>query len=308
MTLGHATIPLRIVLAIASCVPGARAAMFNANLSTSDFGNLNQHNTNCPDLGCGATAAINSFVFLQNMYPDIYVLNLVPLSTPLFPSQADESAAANALSGPAYMNTTCSCGTPWPNFIEGKGLYLEDPAHHVAGLTRYAAQSGFIWDTTKLGAKPPFLQDNTAPTPEFVAQELNDKEDVEILINFPDSAFQGHYVTLTGFTYDDILQQGSITYIDPEDGKAHSTGIFGAGASPGLFLSYTDPSTGMEHTGGEITVAVSESPTPEPASVFLVLAGLFGVLWKTRMFGRRRCRLHQHAPRASREVLHGSTK
>ena len=158
------------------------AALIAASEDATKFGNLDQANTNCPNMSCGPTAAVNSFVFLQNNYPTIYTNPLVPTPNspiPAHPSQTDMAAVANDLAGPTYMGT-CSCGgTLIEDFILGKQAYIEstDP-----GSTIYAAQMNFAWRTNQNhfgAAKPGYVQDNTIPTVNFIANEIAAGEDVE---------------------------------------------------------------------------------------------------------------------------------
>ena len=44
-------------------------AIYDKQWDPSLYGGLDQHSTLCADLACGPSAAVNSFVFLQNMYP-----------------------------------------------------------------------------------------------------------------------------------------------------------------------------------------------------------------------------------------------
>ena len=64
---------------ITGSIPGGINPQFGNN--SYPYGNLDQHNTGCTAggvNGCGPTAATNSFVMLQNLYPGIYDKNLVP--------------------------------------------------------------------------------------------------------------------------------------------------------------------------------------------------------------------------------------
>jgi hypothetical protein len=241
-------------------------------LDPTKFGNLDQHLVDsCKDsignsLSCGPSAAVNSFVFLENMYPGVYGNSLVDLSG-LFTKVQAEVMAANDLS--SFMGCTpCSGGTTFSNFVSGKESYINLLA---PGTTYY--------DVMRI------------PSAEFIDSELAADEDIETLINFPDPNFSGHYVTITGITYDTVLEMGYLSYIDPADGKLHSAPIHGGGATPGIFIDYFDPSTGLEHDGGELTGAVAESPVPEPATILLAAAVLFLVAIsqvQRRHFGKHR--------------------
>ena len=52
---------------------------------------FDQGKTTCPDTNCGPTAAVSSFVYLQNVFPNTYKVPLVP--------SGQEVDTANKLSG-----------------------------------------------------------------------------------------------------------------------------------------------------------------------------------------------------------------
>jgi hypothetical protein len=169
-------------------------------------------------MGCGPTAAVNSFIFLQNKYPDIYDHKLVASD-----SQADMVKVVDDLIDldKGYMVTDCKAdGTYYAAFITGKQKYIEDK---VPGKTVYNARVWFAWDTALGGDKPAYVTDQTAPTAAWMLKEVQDGEDVEILLD--STGFQ-HYVTVTGFTWFDANDDGkvdpgeySIDFVDPKGGK-----------------------------------------------------------------------------------------
>jgi len=260
-----------ILMALAACP--ADALVISGEEESSDFGNLSQKFTDCQQYGCGPTAAVNSFIYLQNTYPSIYDNKLVPST-----SLVTEVAVANALSG--LMNTTCqgaasSCGTMWENFITGKEAYIDDAA---LGTTSVVAQSVFAWDPAD-GTEPGGVQDHTAPTVNFLATQLQQKEDVEILINGPGGL--DHYLTLVDTTFDTDTNTGMINYIDPIDGQLHSAPLSmgNPARGGGLIVEYTDPTATLFIAApAAITVAVAESPIPEPASGVVLGTGLLTLL------------------------------
>jgi hypothetical protein len=271
------TLPM-IVLVTA---PLGRAAIIDVGFLPSHFGDLDQHNTNCPNLGCGPAAAVNSFVFLQNSDPFLYETKLVPAhgGDPLnpTPTQADEAGVANTLLGAAFMNTMCTtCGTFWGNFVLGKHDYIES---RIPDVTTYEVQSQFAWDPTLGGtstrnvAKPSYVSDSTMPTINFLTQQLTAGEDIEIL-------FGMHYVTVTGIKWDTEDLMGTLSYIDPNDGKPHTSDIAQAAATDPISLDYNG-------TPSDITVAVAEWPTtslPEPGNFAVGAASLIVLALLRRRF------------------------
>jgi hypothetical protein len=248
------------------------AALITADLNQGMFGHLDQAATNCPAQGCGPTAAVNSFLFLENSRPTLYNNRLIPAAAFNAPTTGEMSAVVDTLTGANYMNTNCLvCGTYWDYFIYGKQKYIDGVA---PGTTIYAAQSMFGWAGVSGIAqpKPAYVQDNLAngPTIDFLFTELMAQEDIEILISF--NAGGGHYVTVTGLTYDTTTRTGTLRYIDPNGGAARSATVSQTVAGGTINIAY---SNGTANTiAGQITVAVGESPVPEPVAFILVGIGL----------------------------------
>ena len=284
--------PVRLIVVLLTCSFSMAATIISVGVTPDHYGNLDQHNTNCPNTGCGPTAAVNSFVFLQNVDPFTYGMSLVPESggDPLnpMPTQSDESGVANILLGPKYMNTDCTvCGTYWGRFILGQEKYIETKQ---PGVTDYKAQSSFTWDPNQAGtpakpiAKPDDVQDNTIPTIDFLLNEVAAGEDVEILLQCPDVSPcpAGHYLTVTGLTWDTDEMTGTLSFIDPSTGKPDTKDISQAAGEP-IFIDYPG---GLSN----IDVAISESPkilpSPEPATLaFALLGGVAGLICLRRTRG-----------------------
>ena len=256
------------------CGP-ATAAVISASENAALFGNLNQNDTNCGNVACGPTAAVNSFVFLENAYPTIYGNSLVPLINGNTFYQ-DEVAAANVLSGANYMST-CNCvGTYIEDFIMGKQNYINALAPNT---TTYAAQISIPWlvqrnpgpQPSTNAPQPIYVQASIAPTAQFIQSQIKDGEDVEVFVGY--NAGGAHYLTLTGISFDTVAMTGTISFIDPGTGAyntANSTGVVGG-------VIQTNYGGGQ---GAAIYAAVAESPVPEidAASTANALALLLGVL------------------------------
>jgi len=291
MRLDIPAVPLRRFLAasllcLAFALPG-HAKLIEVELDADLFGRLDQQTTACPNTSCGPSAAINSFVFLQNRYPDLYDHKLVPSTTaapgggPGVPSLDDQKNAAEVLGGVPYMGTCVACGatgTYVEDFILGKRDYIEAK---VPGKTIYHAQIGHKWretieetDDTPAGThpmtpKPDFVQDERPPELPFLAAELKKGQDIELFMFGPDGA---HYITLTGLSFDDTTNQGTMKFVDPWGGEIGSATILGL--SDGfIHTNYTLGSDG-EDAMGFVGSAIIESPVPEPARIALLLLGL----------------------------------
>jgi len=244
------------------------------------YGTLNQNAVPLwGNVACAPTAAVNSFVYLQNKY-NIYGNKLVNPN-----NQAGMIAAVQTLGTAPFMNTIANGGTFNDDFIYGKWLYLEQNA---PGLTVYEAQDSFGWNVKRLDnagneqaiAKPDWVHQNN-PTWQFLWDELFACEDVEIGLEYfnPSPDASGHMLTLASFHWidakkadgtdgpDDFIQKGegaTIDYVDPW-----------TGAKGNSFL-WQDPLSGRLETsyggGGWIHLAVSESPIPLPPALWSGLA------------------------------------
>ena len=100
----------------------------------------------------------------------------------------------------------------------------------------------------------------------WIQKEVSDGEDVEILMESP--GFR-HWVTVTGFTWFDANGNGkedpgevSIDFVDPKGGRDIES-VISSTTNGGLTISYNNTMEG-------VTVAVSESPIPEPGGLLLV--------------------------------------
>ncbi len=255
-----------VVLATAAAHP-ANGTIVTATLDSTKFGHLDQGATSCPTSGCGATSAVNSFVYLQNAFPDVYTTPLVPKAGATL-TQDDMVKVANDL---AQRMGTGPNGTSIENFILGKMDYIESKDK---GRTTYAAQLTLAWDSTT--AKPGFVTDKTAPTLSFIARELKDGEDVEAFLAGPSGR---HFITLTGISYDDQTNMGTLSFIDPLGGKDTTGSITGLDGAGLIHVKYTIDGELQEFVIGNV---VAES-VPELSALGLVVAGSAALAaWRQR--------------------------
>lgn len=255
--------------AISLSALSAQAVTYDIQKDWTLYGDLNQNSI--PGIGsmaCGPTAAVNSFVYLQNSYPGIYGNYLVPdlNSTPDI-YENDELVTVAEILAYDYMSTDVVNGT-WPDwFLYGKWDYIEDNA---PGSTIYAAQSYWTW------SRPPVPEPswvlNVPPTWSFLYDELVASEDVEILIQ----GDYNHYLTVTGFYWDDVDDNGIIdgaedawiAYVDPWTGAWGISDIWNQDLG-GFSAVATDYDGGVSY----VSMVVGESPVPEPTTALLLASG-----------------------------------
>ena len=123
--------------------------------------------------------------------------------------------------------------------------------------------------------------DGVTPSWSFLYDALVRSADVEFLIK----GFLHHYLTLTGLYWDDTNHDGIIDtaedawihYVDPWGGVGDTANIWHEGA-----IMATDAAGGTSY----IFTAVTETPIPEPSSIFLAGLGLLGLA----AYGRRKRR------------------
>jgi len=268
-----------IALAVLLLPSTGLALVYEVHKEVALYGNLNQHNIHWqPLMACGPVAVTNSLWYLQNKYPGVYDTRLVPQQqvdqdgNGVVNSYDDLIAVADNL-GQNFMFTDPANGTWHDNLIVGKMNYIEG---RLPGQTVYEAQDQWGWAHQ---TRPNWVQPVT-PGWDFMFGELKDCEDVEILLSrFNDG---GHYLTVTGFTWNDAnndkfidpSENARIEYMDPWTGATGNSHVWNNG-SPG---SPGEMETDYFTDGSWISVVVSESPSriPEPCS--LIVWSLLAVL------------------------------
>jgi hypothetical protein len=260
---GITALALGLAVLVSALTRDARAIGYNVDETTvAAFGNLNQANvgpngTNGNNF-CAPTATMNSFTFLANAYPAIY-------GNMLMGGQATWLAAAMTLAGPAYMNTDKNNATTEGNWVGGKVGYINKFAPNTttfAGMDSVATPGRPAWDQ------------NANPTANFLLQQLQGGEDIELGISPTVGNGAGHVLTLTGISWNNVNNNG---VFGPGDTLTLNTIDPG---NPGVNtpLTLSPGANGMTITGGPygtyvVDAALAESPVPEPATMSLALVG-----------------------------------
>jgi hypothetical protein len=236
------------------------------------------------EVACAPTAAVNSFVYLQNRYPLHYDQKLVPDSDGDGDiDHADMIAVVQILGTSDYMNTILDNGTRLDRFVYGKEKYIEERA---GGVTIYSGQTSWSW----VGAQfppPCWVQTSTDPTWEWLYAQLVSCEDVEIGIyqvlvgNSTEEGLGAHAVTLTSFHWCDLDCDGVIDrnegawidFIDPWTGAYTTTPIWQTAFGSSIYTAYFGESY--------IAWGISES-MPEPGAALLLGLGLALLIRRAR--------------------------
>jgi len=254
------------VIGFGLVVPSAFAG-FTAAENFNLFGD--QQNFTCPGIGgvCGAIAAINSFIFLENMYPGTYRLPNAPgLLTPNY-------VAANnndPIDSNNFANTGWQVGTnpPRTGYYNRTGTAGGD---YIATLTDWF--SDFAPNTSRLSSWfAGSTQNNRLPTINDLGGELAAQEDVQIFVQ---NANFYHVLTLYSLVCtDNANTMCTARWQDPND---PTNGTYSSAVTiNGGQLSIA----GVLGAGGavNITAAFSESPIPEPETLAFVAGGVMLLL------------------------------
>ena len=248
------SVPARVMF-VAFCSAAAWAAPFDYFETFGDFGVT--PNFQCgKKFACGAVASINSFLFLENKYPNIYDNKLTP--------GADRNANTDQVDGQefgfdgwnvtgterlGYYNRT---GTAAGDFLGTKEDWINDHAPHTT-----------VFDSWYAGSST----HNRVPTSLDLGYEIRDQEDVEFFVQGTNFF---HVLTLTAVKCDD---QGkcSIRYQDPNDPKVEQKADL---TNTNGKLTFTGV-PGSKYAGTvTITAEFAESPVPEPATLLAIGAAL----------------------------------
>ena len=249
---------------------GTAASAWGAAFSYSnDFNKYGKvQNQNCGIGGiCGAVAMINSFVFLQNMYPQVYG------NSPLVSNDPAADAMKFALGGwqagnnPArqgYYNRIPQGQTGIKELWETKVDWVND---YAPGTTVFAGMTAFV-DSTETWKAGQFVQLGY-PTIAFLAEEIRRGEDVEASIATLTNS-GAHAITITGIACDD-QNNCTLKYQDPNFPTMERSVALTMNAMMGNRLQFSE--VGTFNADVYLYLAFAESPVPEPGTIAFVLVG-----------------------------------
>lgn len=234
----------------------AQAAMHNFQLSTAWYGRTNQLNVNMPHSvtglpggganSCVPTSVANGLTYLQTAFPAVYGTTLVPGDAP-----ASTLAAAVDI-GTNFTFTSSNLGTTVANWKNGRQNYVEAKKPNVS---QYGTANGN------------FVNFMTTWFPRYAAMEI---------AMFPLAPGIGHALTLTGFRWNDLNNDGVmqpnenaiLRLIDPANPAANATADVWNIDGGGYRVSYG----GQEWVLGHMA-AVSPIVIPTPGSFALMGLG-----------------------------------
>ena len=273
----------------------AFASVYFEQETTGDFGTIDQANVGPDSINggnnyCAPTATMNSFIYLQNAYPGIYDNLLytysqtqcyydngvrvptVPNQPPVGPLGANYDTDAAKLAG--VMMTTPGAGTSPIDLVAGKIIWLNTYAPLVQtrfegmGIYNNLNPAGMSWITVG------------QPTVQFLAQMLEDGEDVEIYMNPPQGGQVtiAHVMTLAGIDFDTATNSGTIDGIDPDGGAYFKFDISDVNGVLTLGGAADGNLDGLNYANYTMDLALAESPVPEPISMIFFGTGLVGVV------------------------------
>ncbi|MGA2723404.1 MAG: PEP-CTERM sorting domain-containing protein [Bryobacteraceae bacterium] len=237
--------------------PIVRADMVPFDYS-EDFNYFGEQVNLCPPTNpkgiCAAVSAINSFIYLENQYPGVYGVKLTPNVVGPVGAETDaQDATAFGVTGwqvgtnPVRQGYYPRPGGANPDYIATLMDWVNDYAPGTSVFAAMYPGSGGLPDVA------------------WLAQQIQSREDVEFFVSGP--GFY-HAATLTGIACGDYnYTDCSITYQDPNTPSVNQmTSIFiGTGGA----LQFTGLPGSSYTPTVSIVAAFSESPVPEPATLFL---------------------------------------
>jgi len=230
---------------------------------TEDFNNFGKQGNFCtttnPGGVCFAASAINSFIYLENQFPGIYGNSLTPNIAGAKPNQTDmtDATTLSNTSGPITDDTA-----GWNLFLQTKTNWVNTKAPGTTVITSEYAGSP---------------NNNAIPDINFLLQEIQDHEDVEMFISGGGIAHAIDLVSI-GCT----VQNGcTMQYQDPNFPTTLQP-LTQLTAGPGGFLTFTGLPGFPQNTFYTIDAVFSESPVPEPSAWILTAAALAAITFRAR--------------------------
>lgn len=293
-TLVHVFLGLASSFASTALFNSARAAsMINVELPYDKYGKES-------NIGgrCGATSMINSFVYLNNISPNLYASTNLLTGAGIDQNNDGSVDLKDSIIELDNLMGGAGCGTTDQGTWEGKLDWFDKYAPNTTTFAGMIDLDFSGWDGSQ------YLKRGN-PTIDFLLAELRAGEDIEIGLTFAEG--DGHWVTLTSMHIDDLNMNGiwdydlsetaSIDYIDPNcplgtDANNPGPSLVPLSVVNGVLEfgwvngNGTVCDTNSQPLQAQITVAYSESPVQVPAP-FPLLGAPITFFWARRL----RCRI-----------------
>jgi autotransporter-associated beta strand protein len=208
---------------------------------------------------CGPVSAVNSYVYLQNVYPTIYGHKLVPDTSYSGLISLAMKLGDSTTDYMKFMNL--NYGMYHAQYITGQLTYMEEVS---PGVTAYSA----IDDQNWTGVTPPsFVQTAKNPTWQSIYNGLRNNNVVDLLFwgNYD------HFIGVTGFQWLDANGDGTvqssenafIAYMDPYTGTTGTAQIFQNSTGGLMWADYSNP----QYSGSAIYIATELTLGPTAAAL-----------------------------------------
>ena len=244
----------------------------------TDYGTVSQ--PSCPIFGiCGAVSATNSFVFLKNYYPKYYGGTTIDIGTKTNPTDASRDFADYGwtVNGITYTPYYSRNGNPQED-------YLATIMDWLNGFAPRRTTFDGMWSGRNVDGR------NSVPSWSFLVSEIKDHEAVQLFIKTGEgNNTQRHAINLTGINYDDTMSCAidfncKIDFQDPNKPNNEFSNVQLTLDNDGS-LSFFDRDP-LSNKIWSIYAAFSESPVPEPGTLWLVCIGIAAFGATTRRVGR----------------------
>ena len=236
----------------------------------------------------------------HDIFPALAVYDISKPTSPIFVANGENSTdvASVAVKGKyAYLGTNTGDPTSfrvydlhhlyYRDYIWGINIYVGDKNTDYAGQMidpgtygTSANPGGWGWNGR---GQPGWISENASyPRWNFIYNALKLNKAVEIGWRGQDAEanIYHHYLTITGIYFNDLNNNGiiefrenaTLSYLDPQDGKAYTAHIW-QDTSGNLLLDYHNDTYDWFSGNVQLEMALSEGPRPSITPVLLLLMG-----------------------------------
>jgi hypothetical protein len=244
---------LAVCLLLAAFAVHAAADSITYSNQFKLYGTVKNHE--CGKGICGASEAENVFIYLDNLYPKIYVKTRIavgPIGNNYALAAADFAhGGGDGITG--YYNLK---GSPTADYTFALKQWLDTFAAGTTTVVTYDPSDGAGMLTA------------------FLAPELQLHAGIQLFIY--NAAGDGHVVAPFSVTYNpmDPGAGGTLIFQDPNAPKEEQKVTFTVDDGQ---MQFFDPESGLGQVS--VTAGFAEAPTPEPGTLSLLGAGILVLAW-----------------------------